>query len=237
MKENKQMKYEINLNDNTYQVIITKKKIKRLIIKVNHKKEILVSCPNQVSYNDALNYVFKNTNWVENIFKKYDVLDDEFEITEYYNDEIIYIQGVKYLLVEDSSISSKIVKEDNVFYYKGNISSTIDSILRSYYYLIEAEFDRVYKAYKTYIKQKPVLSIRKMKSRWGSCNYTNGKIVINKMLVSVPTELLNYVIVHEFTHLLYPNHSKDFYNFISQVLPNYKNIEKNLKKYQFLLNK
>ena len=68
----------------------------------------------------------------------------------------------------------------------------------------------------------------------GSCNYNTGKIILNKMLVCLPLELINYVIIHEFTHLIYPNHSLEYYNYLKKIIPNYKNIEK-IKKYAFLL--
>jgi UPF0755 protein len=63
----------------------------------------------------------------------------------------------------------------------------------------------------------------------------NPLYVINKMLVHVPGELLHYVMIHEFTHLLYPNHGKEFHAFMKQCLPELKNYENFLKNYSFLL--
>lgn len=237
MKDTNKMTYEININNNTYKVIITKKKIKRIIIKINHKTEILVSSPMNLSYSDALNKVFLNTKWIEKTLNKYKDINQEFDLDLYYEKKIIYIQGNRYKLIPNKDLTESFIFIDDIIYCKNSLDSSFNKIIDSYLYLIEAEFARVYNSFKKDIKQKPILSIRKMKSRWGSCNYNTGKIVINKMLVSVPPELLSYVMIHEFCHLIYPNHSRDYYNLLGRILKNYKILEKELKKYAFLLNK
>lgn len=74
----------------------------------------------------------------------------------------------------------------------------------------------------------PALKMRKMKSRWGSCNYTNKVITLSTHLIYCTEEQIYYVIVHEFSHLIVPNHSKDFYSVVSELCPNYKDIKKEL---------
>lgn len=75
---------------------------------------------------------------------------------------------------------------------------------------------------------KPALKIRKMKSRWGSCNYTNQIITLSTHLIYCTEEQIKYVIIHEFSHLIVPNHSKDFYRVLTEFCPNYKEIKKEL---------
>lgn len=77
---------------------------------------------------------------------------------------------------------------------------------------------------------KPNLKLRKMKSRWGSCNYTNRIITLSTHLIYCTEEQIYYVIVHEFSHLIVPNHSKDFYKVVAEYCPNYKEIKKELNK-------
>ena len=235
MKKNL-MNYQVKINEQHYNVIITKKKIKRIIIRVNFKNDILVNVPLSISYEDALNRVLSNTNWLEKTINKHQEMNDVFDIDGFINKSIIYIGGVKYKLVEDKSITRNFFLSGDTFFYKNNINKAIDLIYQEYYYLIEEEFNKAYDLFKNKTIQIPTLTIRKMKSRWGSCNYNTGKIVINKMLVSVPYELLKYVILHEFTHLIYPNHSKDFYNYLNLIYPKNKTFEKNLKNFSFLLS-
>lgn len=236
MKKNNFMNYQIKLNDSDYNVIITKKKVKRIIIRVNFKNEILVNVPESISYNDALNKVFSNSKWIEKTLNKHQELNDLFNVDGYLNKDIVYIGGVKYKLVKDNDIKDQFCLNGDTFFYKNSLNKAIDLIYQSYYYLLEEEFNKALTLFKNKAKQIPNLTIRKMKSRWGSCNYHTGKIVLNKMLISVPYDLLRYVVLHEFTHLLFPNHSKDFYNYLYMIYPSSKIIEKQLKKYSFLLS-
>lgn len=237
MKKINEMNYSLVLNDCEYNVIIIKKKIKRLIIKVNYKNEIIVSAPMSISYSDALNKVFLNTSWIQNQINKHDKVNNEFFINHYFLNKIIYIHGKKYNLIENQNINNQFQKIDDTFFYKNNLKKTIELIYQDNYNIIENIFEDVFEIFKNKVKQSPSMQLRKMKSRWEACNYNTGKIILNKMLVSLPYELINYVIFHEFTHLIYPNHSKEFYNYLNNYLPNYKKIEKKLKNYAFLLTK
>lgn len=68
----------------------------------------------------------------------------------------------------------------------------------------------------------PELRIRKMTSRWGVCQPRNGVITLSTMLMQVPEEAAEYVVVHEFAHFLVPNHSGRFYEVVASVLPDWK---------------
>ena len=72
------------------------------------------------------------------------------------------------------------------------------------------------------------LSIKPMKTRWGSCNYNKRYINLNTELIKRTPFEIEYVVLHELTHLKYPNHGKSFYNYIERYMPNYKIAEKML---------
>ncbi|MDD4828042.1 MAG: SprT-like domain-containing protein [Bacteroidales bacterium] len=65
-------------------------------------------------------------------------------------------------------------------------------------------------------------TLRDMNSRWGSCSMTTRRITLNLKLFHKPDECVEYVIVHELCHLLYPNHGKKFYELLSSELPDWK---------------
>ena len=67
--------------------------------------------------------------------------------------------------------------------------------------------------------------IKKMKTRWGTCNITKRRIWINEELVKYPLECLEHVVVHELVHLLETNHSARFYNLVEKFYPQYKESE------------
>ncbi|MCI9129424.1 MAG: M48 family metallopeptidase [Eggerthellaceae bacterium] len=86
-------------------------------------------------------------------------------------------------------------------------------------------------------KWEPVLGVkagklayRNMKSRWGSCQPSTGRICINTRLALYPPECLEYVVVHELCHLLERGHGPGFYALLDAALPDWKDARARLKR-------
>ena len=73
------------------------------------------------------------------------------------------------------------------------------------------------------------LAYRNMKSRWGSCQPSTGRICINVRLALYPPECLEYVVVHELCHLLVPGHGAAFHELLDRVMPDWKKRRAKLK--------
>lgn len=84
-------------------------------------------------------------------------------------------------------------------------------------------------------KKNTQLKFRKMKTRWGVCHITKNYINLSTYLVHVPIHLIEYVIIHEFCHFKYPNHSPNYYKYLSNYCSDYKNRIKELKKFSYVL--
>lgn len=74
------------------------------------------------------------------------------------------------------------------------------------------------------------LNIRTMKSRWGSCS-NRGAISLNTELIRLPDRFTRYVILHELCHLKHHNHGTGFYELLSGLCPEWKEVRKELKGY------
>ncbi len=74
------------------------------------------------------------------------------------------------------------------------------------------------------------VQLKYMKTRWGSCS-SSGNISLSSRLLLAPTEVLDYVIVHELAHRLEMNHSRNFWKLVHEADPNYKEKEEWLKKH------
>jgi len=80
------------------------------------------------------------------------------------------------------------------------------------------------------------LRIKKMKTRWGTCNLEAKRIWINEELVKYPISCLEHIVVHELTHLLEINHTPRFYELLEHYYPNYKHNDKLIKDFNRYLN-
>ena len=76
---------------------------------------------------------------------------------------------------------------------------------------------------------EPEVRFRRMKRRWGSCS-SNGVIMLNTELVKAPIHCIDYVIIHELCHLLYPHHDRKFYRLLGRILPDWEKRKERLEK-------
>jgi predicted metal-dependent hydrolase len=75
----------------------------------------------------------------------------------------------------------------------------------------------------------PVVRYRRMKKRWGSCT-NGGTIILNTELVKAPIHCIDYVILHELCHLLFPNHNRKFFRLLGRLLPDWEKRKERLEK-------
>ncbi|MDC7235633.1 MAG: SprT family zinc-dependent metalloprotease [Spirochaetales bacterium] len=71
--------------------------------------------------------------------------------------------------------------------------------------------------------------IKKMNTRWGSCNTRAGRIWLNLELITMKPEILEYVIVHELAHLIEPSHNRNFKAVLDSHLPEWRRLSRELK--------
>jgi predicted metal-dependent hydrolase len=78
----------------------------------------------------------------------------------------------------------------------------------------------------------PQVTIRAMRTRWGSCS-PKGRITLNVKLIMVPTFYIDYVIFHELCHLAEPHHSPGYYALLDRVLPDWRERRDKLNSFEF----
>jgi predicted metal-dependent hydrolase len=77
------------------------------------------------------------------------------------------------------------------------------------------------------------VTVKDQRSRWASCS-KNGNLNFNLLLASLPVELIDYVIIHELAHLVELNHSREFWNIVKMIDPEFQRHRKLLYKYGLL---
>ena len=211
------MKYM--LDDIEYNVIINKKNNKNLYIRVKEDMNIYVSC-NYFTTKSMIEKVL-NTNkdslrkMINSIKSKKEKSNKFFYLGSSY--DIMYKEDAKKTIIEDDKIITKNEKTLNKWLKEETIR------------IFDERYVYIFNHFKENIKS-PILKIRDMKTRWGVYNRMNHTITLNSKLIEFDIEKIDYVIIHELSHIIHFNHSKSFWNLVSKYCSNYKQIRKEMKE-------
>ncbi len=206
-----------------YQIEIKYKNIRRLNARIRDGK-ILLSAPYFTPYSVIENFIDSNIDKISKIIEK------QSEIS----DDIIHIFGIKYDLINVPSKDEKVnIIDDKCYvFYKKDYNLAIDNYYKK---IVKEKLDEIINKYKNVMDELDLnfnkLTIKKMKSRWGSCLASKRNIAINSNLAKYPPICLEYVFCHEIAHIKHQNHSKDFHDFIYSYFKYEKQARKELKKY------
>ena len=96
--------------------------------------------------------------------------------------------------------------------------------------IFKEHLDNIYNRYSEKIPY-PDLRIRKMTTRWGVCNIKTKTVTLNLELIKRDLKYLDYVIVHELSHLIEANHSKAFWTLVEENCKDYKKYRKEMKDF------
>lgn len=201
------------LNNKEYPIEIIRKNNKNTYLRVKDSKIIVTT--NYLTSLTTINKLIKNnTTFINKQLTKEDLKKEE--IFKLFGNSYDIIYGFKDTEIENNKIYTKDLKTLNNYLTK-YITNIYNERLDYYYHLFEENIPI------------PNLKIRKMTSRWGVCNIKNHNVTLNLELSKYNIECLNYVIVHELSHFIHPNHSKDFWLLVSKYYPNYKEVRKYLR--------
>ena len=97
--------------------------------------------------------------------------------------------------------------------------------------LLKAAAWRLVKEYEPWMgMQVSGITIRQMKTRWGSCNVKTHHINLNLALYEKAPEYLEYVVVHEMCHILEASHNQVFWGYVTQYYPDWKAVRKRMRQ-------
>ena len=144
--------------------------------------------------------------------------------------------GVRYLLkvVERDSKQSVAIKHDNlILQVKPDTNAEHRQILLQEWYRAQLKAlvpHYIAKWEKIMGVQVSEFGIKKMKTKWGTCNTAAKRIWINLELAKKPLECLEYIVVHEMVHLLERSHNARFIAYMNQFLPQWRNLKEELNR-------
>ena len=208
------MKYVID--EVEYNVNIIKKNNKNTYIRIRNN-EIYITTNYFVSKSYIKQLLDNNYNTIKKMIEK--------ENKKIEKNNNFYFLGKKYDVIyvnyNDIEISDDKIFVKSEEYLNKWLKKQIEVIFKE-------RLDYIYNLYVEKIPY-PKLKIRKMKTRWGVCNRSNNTVTLNSELIKYGYEQIDYVIVHELSHFIHFDHSKNFWFQVSKYCKNYKEIRKSLK--------
>lgn len=198
------------------------------------KGQLAASCPEYISDRMIKAFIKKNIKSIRSTIKKQKELYKD-RIQSYEDKSPVKIFGKTYRLkiLESGEIGAYLDKDRIVLLLKDRenlceAKKCLDKFLRKSLKEKAQVFIEKYKA----LMDLDIngFTIRKMKTKWGSCNVNKKHINLNFDLVRFDPSCLEYIVIHELAHLVHPGHGKDFYSFVETYCPQYKKIEEFLDK-------
>lgn len=238
------MKRKIIIDGEVLEYELERKRVKNVNLRVRTDGSVYVSVNRYVSVVQIEDFITSNYDFIQNARAKYEKIRNSNPICnlfEYKDGEKICVFGqIKTLKVVQSDKNYVESDENNITIYVKNLDDialkmkTFESYKRKTLMNVLNEIcNRIYPTFKSYGVDFPEIRIRKMVSRWGSCMPTKKVVTFNTVLFFVPIDCVEYVAVHEFTHFLHPNHSKEFHSAMTVFMPDWEIRKQKLQKYIF----
>jgi len=225
------MQKVINVDD----LVVTikyRKNMKNIYLKVEKNADVVVSAPPRTPNYLIKKLIRENTDEIK--LRRNNILTNGYTVKQYVTGEKHIIFGKEFVLevrlgnknvvkLSDDKIILVIKDKDQ------DRKQIVTSYLRKVLYNKALEFSNKYeKIMGVHAEQ---LRIKKMKTRWGTCNIEAKRIWINYELIKYPIECLEHIVVHELTHLLETNHTPRFYALLGKYYPNFRENDKLIKEF------
>lgn len=204
---------------------------KTISIEITPKNEIIVKASKTYPAKKINQFIFRKSGWIQKQLDFNKKIRKPSLIRE-------YISGEKYLFLGNYYSLSLTEGKPNIYIDSQNLkfSASKKYLLRKKY--IKNKLKDWYKkqAYKkilerVYFYEKVLgvaisdLRIKSFNRSWGNCS-SKKQVSFSPYLVMAPITVIDYVVVHELAHIIIPNHSAKFWNFLEKIIPDYKQRKK-----------
>lgn len=208
---------KINIDGIEYDVVIIKKNNKNTYIRLKDNNTIQVTTSYFTTKKSIIKLINDNSDYIRKVTKK--INDKKNKENDF------YYFGKKYDVIV---VNTKQIEFDNDKVYVPSINNLEKYVNKNMKEIFLERLDYWYDIFEENIPY-PNLKIRKMKTRWGVCNRKSITVTLNSELIKYNIRCLDYVIVHELSHFVHFDHSKDFWKLVSKYYPDYKSIRKELR--------
>lgn len=216
---------------------IIKSNRRGISLEVLSNGNLTVRATKSLNKKQILDIIKNNDQWIYDKVKSIKEKNEIFIKREYKSNDLLLFLGEYYKLkLVKTSLPIEVdidykLKIITVYIEGNNKKEVVKDKLEKYYKKFATQYlkDRV-EFYSLKFKEKPrEIKIKEQKRRWGSCSGDN-RIFFNWKIIMANKDIIDYLIVHEMSHMKEKNHSKNFWNTVQEVLPNYKESKSWLKE-------
>lgn len=218
-------------------VQIIRKKIKNVHLKVFRSLEVVLSVPSTVPNDWIDSFLENHVDWIDNQITKYKKSSGYNNLSSIRSGSSTQLLGKDVRIYKEASLTDRVELDEKkicIFLKDASDEERSQKLFDQWWRntasdIFQSETEQLYqKIFKKYGLNQPKILVRKMKTLWGSCTPSKDKITLNEYLLKADIRCIQYVILHELTHLIYPNHSKEFYDFLTIHMPDWKERKKQL---------
>ena len=229
--KNRQEQRMVQGKERIFEYILTRKSVKNLNMRVKPDGTIHVSANRLVPVKYIDNFVLNHEQTIIQALNKYEkIRANTLPPLQYVSGEKVRFLGEELHLLVEAAPIQEVEKIGHFLFLR--VKDTTDfqkkeKLMHKWFSRMQAEVfhevcKEIHPLFKIYGVKYPLVKIRNMKSRWGSCQPQRGIITLNGKMIAAPREGIEYVVLHEFAHFIHPNHSKDFYNLVEEFMPDWK---------------
>lgn len=221
----------IQIEGSPLEYSLERKNVKNLNLHVRKDGSVYVSANATVPEEKIDEFLISKGSFIRNAQNKFKEQEQYKALPkQYVSGETFYVQGRTLRLKVTQTARDKIYS-DGVYLFlevkdqqdttkkERMVKRFLDKQCKAVFGEIVEE---LYPVFQKYGVAPPILRIRNMDTRWGSCLPGKGIITLNKRLLEAPRNCIEYVVMHEFCHFIHPNHSRHFYDFLSMLMPDWK---------------
>lgn len=225
-----------------YEVIRSPRK-KTLGISVTPHQKVIIRAPHWVSDSHIQDVLHEKSHWIQKKLAYFDSFEYKPVTYAYVDGERHPYKGTLYDLVIMNGTSSQAYISNQslvVEYARKNTPAVIKNILERWYKTKTQEHVmllayEMFGVFNVYNLDFPQIGFYKYKRKWGQCS-SDGEIKISTHLIKAPVTSIEYVLMHEFCHLLEHNHGKGFYDLLERHMPDWKDRKKELSQFALLID-
>ena len=227
----------VEADGNAISYTLERKPVKNINLRIRPDNCVYVSAPKDVVAKMVDAFVVEKSVYILRALKKFkDKNRETVSENKFVNGETVKFLGRNLRLKVKNASRSKVESDESyvTLYVKDVQDADLKKrVLETWLRKkckdeITAICKKVYPQVKKYGVAFPEIQLREMVSRWGSCSPKKGFMTFNTALIAMPVSCIEYVVTHEFTHFLYPNHSKKFYQQLATFMPDWEERKKRL---------